>query len=586
MHQTASQTLDTQTGGMYRGDCDDLSELYFEIAQRQGRTAHLIGLPAHAALAWAVGDVRGWSTYVLHTGQPRRFTAPTLRESLERAYKSFGAGEVLDFTKLELLLRFSGENTRSSWYLSDRVFADPGYARAMIDVQRDWHFQTYQRAIVKMRHMLRDGDVDAGNLSELAGLYHYTGQYARAADTLADAVASAGSAQTRLSMQIDRLHALYRSGQRERADALARALRSEQIPELEGQMDQPLIEPRISLVDGLIDFRANPALGLEVLAEDVAPRVDPLVVQLGGILADQPGAEWTGGPEDALRYQLRWYVSTIVRALSVTRDSALREHPARAALAASAARWIESVGFRDLDSSESVLARYAVLGRLHRGTRGAGWEAQLRVAAPLEEVHIDHTARSPASEALDLSWIAASPTYWSGELAGLFAERHASVDTSRVPELVDRVIATRARAVALGLDHPNFDATERDALLLRALVEQDAGLLRRLLREVRIAADRRERMDVSTWIATVARAVPLEWYRQVIEIFREELNYKPMYFWIAWNAALLGAHPQALHVADVAAAEFPDDPAFAEERDSMWGRFSSEARGTARASAR
>ena len=38
---------------MLRGDCDDLSELYQEIAARQGRMAHMIGLPAHAALAWS-----------------------------------------------------------------------------------------------------------------------------------------------------------------------------------------------------------------------------------------------------------------------------------------------------------------------------------------------------------------------------------------------------------------------------------------------------------------------------------------------------------------------------------------------------
>src|SRR5262249_29781229 len=36
IHQTAEQTLATTTGGMMRGDCDDLSELDQEIAERQG----------------------------------------------------------------------------------------------------------------------------------------------------------------------------------------------------------------------------------------------------------------------------------------------------------------------------------------------------------------------------------------------------------------------------------------------------------------------------------------------------------------------------------------------------------------------
>ena len=217
IHQTARQTLDTQVGGRYRGDCDDLSELYLEIARRQGRNAQMIGLPAHAALAWAEPDgAGGWRTYVLHTGQPRMFAAPSLGESLEQAYRSFGASEVLDFTKLEVLLRFSGENTRQSWYLSQRIFSDPEYARAMIDVQRDWHFQTYQRAIEKMRAMIDAGDVDPANFSELSGLYHYTGRYAEAAEALERASEGAESEQTRVSLETDRMLNLFRAGRSSR----------------------------------------------------------------------------------------------------------------------------------------------------------------------------------------------------------------------------------------------------------------------------------------------------------------------------------------------------------------------------------
>ena len=158
IHQTAAQTLATTTGGMMRGDCDDLSELDQEIALRQGRNAQMIGLPAHAALAWAMQNGDGsWLTYILQTGQPLAFPGATLPDSLELTYKSFGSSELFDRTKLEILLRFSGENTRSSWYLSWRIFKDPAYARTMIDVQRDWHFQTYQRAIVKMTRARRLG---------------------------------------------------------------------------------------------------------------------------------------------------------------------------------------------------------------------------------------------------------------------------------------------------------------------------------------------------------------------------------------------------------------------------------------------
>ena len=220
-----------------RGDCDDLSELDQEIAERQGRNAQMIGLPAHAALVWAEPRPGGtWLTYLLQTGQPLGFEAPTLPDSLELAYKSFGSGELFDRTKLEVLLRFSGENTRSSWYLSWRIFADPAYARTMIDVQRDWHFQTYQRAIVKMQELIAGGDEDPANYTELAGLYHYTGQYALGADALAIAIAKSEPGETR-ALDADRPRGRARRApdQCDGARALARELRDARDPRARGE---------------------------------------------------------------------------------------------------------------------------------------------------------------------------------------------------------------------------------------------------------------------------------------------------------------------------------------------------------------
>jgi hypothetical protein len=224
IHQTAAQTVATTAGGMMRGDCDDLSELDQEIAELQGRNAQMIGLPAHAALVWADPRPGGtWITYLLQTGQPLGFEAPTLPDGLELAYKSFGSGELFDRTKLEVLLRFSGENTRSSWYLSWRIFADPDYARTMIDVQRDWHFQTYQRAIVKMQELVAAGDEDPANYTELAGLYHYTGQYALGPTRWRSRSAKGEGRARRGSRAIDRVVALAGADQCDGARAGPRA---------------------------------------------------------------------------------------------------------------------------------------------------------------------------------------------------------------------------------------------------------------------------------------------------------------------------------------------------------------------------
>jgi hypothetical protein len=578
IHQTARQTLDTQAGGTYRGDCDDLSELYLEIARRQGRNAHMIGLPAHAALAWAERQGEGWRTYVLHTGQPRSFGAPTLRESLERAYRSFGAGEVLDFTKLEVLLRFSGENTRQSWYLSERIFADPAYSDAMIDVQRDWHLQTYQRAIEKVRRMIAAGDADPANYSELSGLYHYTGRYAEAAEALEHAIAAAESPQTRVSLMTDRMLALYRAGQLERARALAFELRERHIPALEREMRKTLVDPRLTLADALLQPHGNAELALEILAEDVAPQLDGLISEIADALTRDDGIVklWNDGAIDPLRYQLRWYVSTAVNALYHTRAGALADHPARAVLIESARRWIDGVGFHDLDPAESALARYAIVGRFYQALGTADLDARLAAAPPPASPDVDHAQRvtGPAQLERDLPWIAASPTYWAAELAQQFAEERPRANAARVVELADRVDEARRRLRALDLDHAEFDDATRAARVLRALVARQPDALRAALRDVRSSNDRRERLELATWIAAAARSLPLDWYSRVLEIFRSELNYKPVYFWIAWNAALSGAEKQALLTARLATREFPADAGFAAEYAYMQSRFS------------
>jgi hypothetical protein len=93
------------------------------------------------------------------------------------------------------------------------------------------------------------------------------------------------------------------------------------------------------------------------------------------------------------------------------------------------------------------------------------------------------------------------------------------------------------------------------------------------MRQVRARNDRRERLELASWIAAAARSMPLDWYRQVLEMYRAELNYKPMYFWIAWSAAVSGAEPQALLTARMAAREFPGDADFAAEYAYMRRRF-------------
>ena len=396
IHQTAAQTLATTAGGMMRGDCDDLSELDQEIAELQGRNAQMIGLPAHAALVWAEPRPGGtWITYLLQTGQPLGFEAPTLPDSLELAYKSFGSGELFDRTKLEVLLRFSGENTRSSWYLSWRIFADPAYARTMIDVQRDWHFQTYQRAIVKMQELVAGGDEDPANYTELAGLYHYTGQYALGADALAVAIAKSEPGETRLSMQIDRVVALASADQCDAARALARELREREIPALEETHEVRLDEARLSLVR-LGDGRA---LRSGARARDPGARRHAAGRRAGDgagrrrSRAEKLDMETWRVQTDPMRDRLRWYVaSSVARAVRDPRRRARGLAGPRGADGEASWRWLDALAFRELDPADSALSRYAVIGRLLEASSDDPNQVLAQIeAAPLP----------PASPALD-----------------------------------------------------------------------------------------------------------------------------------------------------------------------------------------
>jgi len=578
VHQTASETLGTQAGGMLRGDCDDLSELYQEIAARQGRVAHMIGLPAHAALAWAEREDDGtWLTYVLQTGQPLAFPGATLQESLELAYKSFGSGELFDLTKLEVLLRFSGENTRSSWFLSSRIFEDPQYARTMIDVQRDWHFQTYQRAIEKMRSLIASGDGDASNYTELAGLYHYTGQYELAAQALADASSRTPPGETRVSMSIDRVIALFDAGQLDEGRALARELLGTQIPALEEEMGTPLVDPRLALADALQVERGDLALALEILARDVTPQVEKEIARLAESLGDEriDLELWRAQTEPA-RGQIRWYVSSGVSLLLATREGALASRPERAVIESGISAWLEEIAFRELDPSESPLPRYAVAARFYEARFGRDEIAARVETAPLpRDGAIDHAERATDEAQIerDLSFARISPTFWASELAALFAKDQATLDPERAARLARRVEQARDEARGLGMEHRSFEREAREVRLVGALATGDEAALRRELREVKLENDRRVRMNAASWIATSARFQTIPRFARVVSIWREEVDYKPMWFWIAWSAALNGATDQALLVAKSAANEYPDDRAFVEEYQFMKRRF-------------
>jgi len=576
IHQTAYQTLDTVTGGMFRGDCDDLSELYQTITERQGRIAHVVSLPRHAALAFAEKKDAGWHTYILQTGQPLEFTADSLAESLKLAYLSFNEADNFDANGLGLLLRFSGENTRSSWRLSWRIFADADYARTMIDVQKDWHFQTYQRGITKMLALIAKGDTDTANYRELSGLYGFTGQYDLSVDYHRKALDATEDPESKLNATAELVMHLQEAKRHDQARTVALGMLDKQVPALRKQLGARSIQIGLELA-GILAKGKSQDLALRALKELV---FDPAgenslpsqIGQLAELLDGKQLSKQRWEQLDQLRNLMQMYVGT---ALLIVEEIGPKGQPGDDTLrlvTRSVQDWLNGVGFHDIDEPEEILWRYATAGQFYGAVLGHD-----RLITMLEGVELPTKADTAharrvgglAQVGIDLPWIKLSVPFWFARLGELFEKERTTLDKEKALRFGRQLAQSAAACQRLGLESNFLTHQTHLAALITALVAQDEPALRERLRYVKEKDDKRLRDDTAQWLGDCARFLPLDWYQTVIKAWKDELNYKPKYFWIAWRAALSGGAQHALLVAKAAAQEFIDDPSFTEEYQFM-----------------
>ncbi len=581
IHQTTAQTIATATCGMIRGDCDDLSELYQAIADRQGRTAHVISLPQHAAMAFAEKKEDGnWHAYVLQTGPALEFSDATLPNALEKLYKSFDEGETFDPNGLGLLLRFSGENTRGTWRLSYRIFSEPDYAKVMIDVQRDWQYQTYQRGINKMKKLIADGDNDNANYRELSGLYSFTGQYGEAVHYHEEAIARTTEPDNRLSLTVELVQHLFDANQDQKARAAALDVLDQQLPKLK---KDPAFKEKISatqaqfgleLAGALVHGKAYD-LALRALKdtqlEDMAAKITQVGEWLNSNRFNQKA--WDNAPQLlGMRRQFLMYTGIAVEVLDGISPDELTTNADLQLVARTVQDWLTTIAFHDVDEPEDALSRYSIAGRFYAAMLGEDNLMKLIDSVDLPKKNDrDHAKRigGLAQLKLDLPWIKLSVPFWSAQVMELFGRERTTLDKKLVARLAKQVKDSYDAGKALGLDHQLFDRNLHLVQTIAALIGQDAKLLRERLQWVKEKDDKRLRDDTAQWLGDPARFVPLDWYQQVVQIWKEELNYKPKYYWIAWRAALNGAPQHALKAAEAAKNEFKDDLSFTEEYDFM-----------------
>ena len=586
IHQTAQQTLATATGGVIRGDCDDLAELYQVIAERQGRTSIVLALPSHAANAWAEKQADGkWHVFVLQTGPALEFTDASLPKALEAAYKSFGASEIFDPNGLGLLLRFSGENTRSSWRLSWRIFAEPDYAKAMIDVQKDWHFQTYQRGINTMLEMIAKGDKDTANFRELSGLYNFTGQYDEAAtyhQLAIDAMDPAKDSEALFAMRTELLGHLFEAKQDAKAKALAKDLIEVQFPAVKSALGASAWSAGLELVGVLkahdaadLAAEAYEAMLLDNLSDQLGSLQDKVESLAGYVQSPKFNqATWENSSQMLeLRSLTSQHAGMSIALLNHTGSGALAQSESLQSAAKTAELWLTHLAFHDIDEPGEAAARYASAGRYYAAILGQGRFDQLLAAAALPaQSDVDHTRRvgGLAQVPLDLPWIRLSVIYWLGRMQELVAKDKPTLDRAEIARLAMQLDEAYVIGTKLGLEHPQIEFGNHLGKLIAALIAQDAKAVAERLQYVYDKNDKRLRDDTAQCIGDLSRFMSPDWFGRVMAMWDQQPERnKQKYFWIAWRAVLTGGTQQGLLAAKVAADRFRDDPAFAEEYQFM-----------------
>lgn len=591
IHQTTRETLSTVVGGMVRGDCDDLAEVYETIADLQGRSAQVISLPRHAAAAFAEKkDDGAWHAYVLQTGPPLEFADPNLPGALEKAFKSFDEGTPFDANGLGVLLRFSGENTRGQWRLSWRIFQEPDYAKTMIDVQRDWQYQTYQRGISKVRKLIEEkNDQDNANYRELSGLYSFTGQYAKAVEMQQEAIKRTPDANGRLQLAIELVMHQFDAKQEAAARATALDILDKQLPALR---QQPGEKERAEAAQVMLGLELAGALAhgkawdlaLRTIKETQLDKLAAVINDVGLWLASPRfnQKQWDNAPQlDQMRRQMAMFCATGISVIEGAGPRELRRNGDLRALAKAIEGWLANVAFHDIDDEDDALARYAMAGNYYAAMQGTdAFNLLLAQAEPPAEGKAEHAERlaGPAQVQLDLPWIAISVPFWSGQLLELFARDRTELKKEQVALLGKRSAAAFAACRKLGIDSNRFESQAHLTALITALVHRDAEVVRERLRWVKSKNDKRLRDDTAQWLGDTARFLDKDWFGEVLALWRDEVDYKPKYFWIAWRAALNGAPEHALMAAKLAAERFKDDPSFAEEYAFMKQLFTPQPR--------
>lgn len=570
IHQTAVQTIGTVTGGIMRGDCDDVAELFQNLSQRQGKISIVVSLPSHAACAWAEKSQSLWHVIVMQTGPTKEFTDAELPKALQKAYESFGLQQGFDPNGLGLLLRFSGENTRSSWRLSWRIFADKQYCEDMIEVQKAWHFQTYQRGIDTMLAMIGRGDEDTANYRELSGLYNFTGQYAKAVEYHTKAIERTKEPVSRLQAKGELVGHLLRASRNDEAKKTTEEILNVDLPPLRQQMGAGIIPFSQEIATELLGF-GQAALAAKVLSHTSAPLIEQTVGKLTAFAANAKGPQderWRAADQALMMSKIFCLTSIAV----LSEDPNLLSTPEGKTLAKVVDHWLAGVAFARLEDAGDVTAAYASVGQVLAMVLGQDWldGALTKASMPTDRNYQHHLRAGGLCQIRqDIPWIKASSAWWSLRIAKLTERRIDKLDSAAFKIAADGLAAAMKVTKELDLEDAQGDRQAEEMAFVVALIRKDEAKVRATMKEVKRLNDKRMRDDIAQQIGDQARFMDDAWFDKVVGMWKTEIDYKDKWLWIAWRAALGKAPEKAQRVADLAAERYKDDPAFVAEAKAM-----------------
>ena len=573
IHQTSAQILETCAGGVCRGDCDDVAEFIQDIATRQGKLAHVVNLPGHLATVWTEKRGDKVHAYVLQSGPGHEFERADVPSALEAAYLELDRNAPFDRNNVSVSLRFDGQNTRSSYGLSWRIFADRAYADLMIDVQADWNRMTLLRAEQKMLRVLESGDRSTANYTELAALYGWMDRNAEAVQYDRLALASRTEPESALLKRNELINNLVQAGQREEAAGLVDEVRTRMLPGLTESLGLRALVIGLQLAGSLSS--EAPELASQLLASVATLEVEGVGGSLLQLLApDRAPEAWRKHEEnEALQSLMEDYTWTAIATLRELAGPVARDEP-YSVVRATMDVWLARHAFDGVEEPEAIADRWTLRARRLALDDPALLETLAGATPPPSAAGVSHAGLSATATRADiLSWTRASPWYFAYVVGDLVADEEKRPDPALMKRLGGWMEESVAHARRLGLYGPDAEAEVRRARLRIALLTQDADGVRTAFRASQALHDRYEFESVSAALGWAAVHLELPWWKRVVSIWMEEIDNRVNYFNIVWRAIGVKAIPHALHVADLAVQRHPEDAALQEEAKLVRARY-------------